>query len=668
MTQTTSTIPLPLGPHREGTAVHFRVVTHAEQLTLGLFFDLKNPLPSLEIPLNPAIHKTGSIWHICVEDVPKGFAYGYSIPSAEGPTWLLDPYAPLTVSPYLWYSERDNFVYRPLSAVDENNPFNWEGDRPLNTPTEKTIIYEMHVRGFTKDITSRVAHPGSFLGVIEKIPHLQALGITAVELLPIMEWNEAEYCACALEKQYVLSNYWGYSTVHFLSPMNRLAAHPDLGSSLNEFKQMVKALHQAGIEVILDIVWNHTAEGGTRGPTYSLKGLDSSIYYLVDHVGNMLDYTGCGNTLQTNHPQVIDYILFCLRYWVMECHVDGFRFDLASVFHRGPQGRYINPAPIIEAMTHDPLLSTTKLIAESWDAAGLYQVGSFYKAGERWSEWNGQYRDYVRSFIKGTPGTLGIFATRLCGSQDLYGMGSPLNSVNFITAHDGFTLRDLVSYQEKHNEPNGEGNRDGHGHNESWNCGCEGPTDDPAINALRLRQMRNFQVALLLSQGIPMLHMGDEYGHTKEGNNNTWCQDNRLSWFLWNQLKTEEGLFRFTCLIIALRKKYYSIFNGQFPQEGSIIWHGQQPKEPNWQRESRFIAFQLIHHARQDLLVAFNAGSNEETWQLPAAAEGYKWHLFVHTSNVSPFDVYALNNMPKVEEPTLLLKPYSSAILCAQPI
>lgn len=662
-----TTLPLPMGPQREGRSVHFRIASsHAKQMTLGLFFDPECSVPTHEISFNPTFHRTGDIWHLCIDEVPVGFAYAYKVNA--GTTWLLDPYAPLVFSPLKWGGEWDFPVYHPLSALDTGPLFDWEEDRPLRTPLDHTIIYEMHVRGFTKDLSSDVSFPGTFLGVIEKIPHLQTLGITAVELLPIMEWNETEYYVCSLaQERGVLSNYWGYSTVHFLSPMGRFASERKLGSALREFKKMVKALHKAGIEVILDIVWNHTAEGGRRGPLYSFKGLDPAIYYLVDHAGNMLDYSGCGNTMHTNHPRMIEYILYTLRYWVMECHVDGFRFDLASVFHRGRLGHYLDPAPVIEAITQDPLLSTTKLIAESWDAAGLYQVGSFYKAGSRWSEWNGPYRDDVRSFIKGSLGTVGLFATRLCGSQDLYGgQGSPLNSINFITAHDGFTLRDLVSYQEKHNEPNGEGNRDGHGHNESWNCGCEGPTEDPTIIQLRNRQMRNLQVALLMSQGVPMLHMGDEYGHTKEGNNNTWCQDNRLNWFLWDECAKQQELVRFTSLLIALRKKHHDIFNGSFPTENTIIWHGQEPNQPNWRRDSHFIAFQLIDIShREDLLVAFNASSKEETWNLPSPPTGRSWKLVVHTSEDPPADVYPLNELPSITELSIKMMPYSSCVLSA---
>lgn len=670
--------PLPLGPQREGTAVHFRIASaHARVVILGIFLNPEDHTPTYEIPFDEVLHKTGSVWHLCVEDLPKGFAYGYYIPNKHKnhhhaePIWLLDPYAPLVVSPHTWCNKRPFMGYRPLSAIDSAFTFDWEDDRPLRIPIERTLIYEMHVRGFTEDASSQVQHPGTFLGVIEKIPHLKALGITAVELLPIMEWDEAEYHACSLEKRKLLCNYWGYSTVHFLSPMGRFAFGAELGSSLYEFKQMVKALHAAGIEVILDIVWNHTAEGGKRGPTYSFKGLDRSIYYLVDYAGHMLDYTGCGNTMQTNHPWMVEYILHCLRYWVLECHVDGFRFDLASIFHRGREGRYLDPAPVIEAISHDPVLSNTKLIAESWDAAGLYQVGGFYKAQAlRWTEWNGQYRDNVRNFIKGSDNSAGLFATRICGSKDLYGeQGSALNSVNFITAHDGFTLRDLVSYEKKHNRANGEGNRDGSDHNESWNCGVEGQTEDLSIIKLRGRQMRNFIVALLVSQGIPMLHMGDEYGHTKFGNNNTWCQDNALSHFLWDELRQEPALFRFTCLMIKLRKQYARLFPGRFLEDKDIIWHGQKPKEVNWNADSRFIAFQLIDtRLHNDLLVSFNAGHELQIWHLPSPPKGHAWHLFVNTSALYPEEIHPLDKLTVMEEESIHMDAYSSCVLLARKV
>lgn len=670
--------PLPLGVHREGTSVHFRVVSeHAKKLTLGLFLHpdgQKLNTPTCEIQFDPQKHRTGSIWHLCVDDVPLGFAFGYRIPNenkSTEPTWLLDPYAPLVVAPHEWCSVRTDVDsgYHPLSALDGSAPFDWENDKPLCTPLARTLIYEMHVRGFTMDSSSEANHPGTFLGLIEKIPHLQALGVTAVELLPIMEWNEAEYHACSVEKRKLLCNYWGYSTVHFLSPMARFASQKQLGCALNEFKEMVKALHSAGIEVILDIVWNHTAEGGKKGPVYSFKGLDRPIYYLVDNSGHMMDFTGCGNTVQTNHPHVIDYILYSLRYWVLECHVDGFRFDLASVFHRGRLGHFIDLAPVVEAITHDPVLSKTKLIAESWDATGLYQVGSFYKAGpSRWSEWNGKYRDDVRNFIKGTPHTVGIFATRLCGSRDLYGaQGSPLNSINFIIAHDGYTLRDLVSYQKKHNRANGEANRDGTDNNDSWNCGCEGPTHDIKIMQLRERQMRNFLIALFISQGVPMILMGDEYGHTKQGNNNTWCQDNRLNWFLWDELDENKGLFRFTCLLSAFRKRHADLLGGHFLNDKDIIWHGTEPKSPHWGEKSHFIAFQLVdsrHH--RDLAVAFNAGSQKESWQLPPPPPQTTWYVFANTSQLAPSDIYALNHLPRVKDIFIEMLPYSSCVLCAR--
>ncbi|MBY0228842.1 MAG: glycogen debranching enzyme, partial [Gemmataceae bacterium] len=413
-------------------------------------------------------------------------------------------------------------------------PYKWEEDAPPLTPLEDSVIYEMHVRGFTCDPSSGVAHPGTFAGLAEKIPYLKELGVTAVELLPIHEFDETD---CPFHDPATgerLRNFWGYNSIAFGAPKASYAASGPRHGQLAEFRDMVKAFHAAGIEVILDVVFNHTGEGDDRGRTTSFRGIDNRLYYMLGEDGLYLNYTGCGNTVSCNHPLVRDLIMNCLRYWVADMHIDGLRFDLASVMGRGSDGRVLTNPPVLEAIAGDGVLAHTKLIAEPWDAAGLYQVGTF-PYGHRWTEWNGQYRDAVRRFWKGGPGLAGELATRICGSSDLYEKSgrAPCHSLNFVTCHDGFTLWDLVSHNKKHNKANGEDERDGSNDNHSWNCGAEGPTTKPAVLALRRRQARNLFATLMLSQGVPMMLAGDEFLRTQGGNTNAWCQDNPVGWVDW---------------------------------------------------------------------------------------------------------------------------------------
>ena len=408
-------------------------------------------------------------------------------------------------------------------------------------PREDSIIYELHVRGFTVDPSSGVRHPGTYAGLIEKIPYLKELGVTAVELLPIDEFDEND---CPFVNPLTgerLKNFWGYNTIAYGAPKAAYASNPERSAPWEEFRRMVRAFHAAGIEVILDVVFNHTAEGSEIGPTYNFRGLDNQLYYLLDEKGRYLNFTGCGNTVNSNHPVVRNLLLSCLSNMVAEGDVDGFRFDLASVMGRDLNGEVLVKPPVIEMISEDALMSEAKMIAEPWDAAGLYQVGSF-PGGQRWSVWNGRYRDDVRRFWRGEPGMISALATRLCGSDDLYHGRGPLHSINFITCHDGFTLNDLVSYNHKHNEANGEANRDGNDANMSWNCGVEGPTDDPAVLAIRNRQARNLIATLMVSQGVPMLLGGDEFLRTQQGNNNAWCQDNAISWVDWALADEERRL------------------------------------------------------------------------------------------------------------------------------
>lgn len=581
---------------------------------------------------------------------------------------LLDPYAKSVSTTIQWgknnkKNENEN-PYCPFANLPIPSSFDWGNDRPPQISLKDLVIYEMPVRAFTQHASSHVTYPGTFLGIIEKIPHLVELGINAIEFLPVQEFNECEYSYTHPLVKNTLFNSWGYSTVNFFSPMNRYAFSIKPGAVIEEFKTMVKKLHEHGIEIILDVVFNHTAEGDETGPVISFKGIDNATYYILDDKKSYLNYSGCGNTLNANHPIISEMIVDCLCYWVSEMHVDGFRFDLASALTRGQDGNPLQKPPLIQAITNHPLLSTVKLIAEPWDAGGFYQVGHFASETHRWSEWNDRYRDGVRRFIKGSPCTSGEFATRLCGSQDLYYNRGPCNSINFITSHDGFSLADLVSYNTKHNIDNGEGNRDGHNDNQSWNCEIEGPTTNKKILALRERQMKNFHLALMLSQGIPMLTMGDEYAHTKHGNNNTWCQDNELNWFLWDKLKINASFYRYYRLLIYFRKRHAILRRLSFLTHQDIDWHGFEPFKPDWNSNHAFVAFTLKDHQYNcDLFVAFNAQDHMQLIELPPPPYSKYWHWAVNTAALSPSDIYENRTGPIQNEGSFRLASYSAIVL-----
>lgn len=489
-------------------------------------------------------------------------------------------------------------ILRRCCIVDDH--FDWEGDRPLNIPLQESIIYELHVRGFTCHPSSQVDHPGTYEGLVRKIPYLKKLGITAVELMPVTEFYENENTRHDPITGKRLKNFWGYSPLAFFAPKASYAVNGVNGNQVREFKEMVKALHKAGIEVILDIVFNHTAEGGMDGPTYSFRGLDNTIYYLLGPEKEYLNFSGCGNTLNCNHPLVRNMIMDCLRYWVIEMHVDGFRFDLASILGRDSKGEVLQNPPVVEQIAEDPVLATTKIIAEAWDAAGLYQVGSFSEHA-RWAEWNGRFRDDIRAFMCGHDGMVPALATRIAGSADLYQKGDlcPYNSINFVTSHDGFTLYDLVSYNEKHNFRNGEENRDGDNHNISWNSGVEGDTADDDVIRLRFRRMKTMAVLLFLSQGTPMFVAGDEFGRRQRGNNNAYCQDNEISWVDWQLAEQNSGLFRFFRLLISLRKENIVFGREDFFSEPDrsgtpeILWQSHQPGKQDWSDDCKSLAFLL---------------------------------------------------------------------------
>ncbi len=568
----------------------------------------------------------------------------------------MDPYARALADGEEWGSssskldtKQGGFARRCL-VVDEH--FDWEGDRPLNIPLQDSIIYEMHVRGYTRHPSSEVKHPGTFAGVIEKIPYLMELGITAVELMPVTEFYENEIVQKNPLTGESLKNLWGYSPLCFFAPQASYAVNGAGGNQIREFKEMVKALHQAGIEVILDVVFNHTAEGGADGPMISFRGLDNTIYYLLDsETREYLNYSGCGNTLNCNHPLVRQLIMDCLRYWVVEMHVDGFRFDLASILGRDQQGNVLSNPPMVEKIAEDPVLADTKIIAEAWDAAGLYQVGSF-SSHPRWAEWNGKFRDDVRMFMCGMENVVPALATRIAGSADLYQQYGrcPFNSINFVTSHDGFTLYDLVSYNEKHNISNGEENSDGQDYNISWNSGAEGETSSQRIVRLRERRIRSFATILFLSQGVPMFVAGDEFGRSQQGNNNAYCQDNEISWIDWRLADKNRGLLRFFRALIGLRKRY-PIFRRRafFPAathgvSQEIQWQATEIKQVDWSPQNKVLAFLLDgngsgEYGDVDFFIMLNG--HRETAKLfavPLPGKGRCWRKIIDTGADSPDD------------------------------
>ena len=553
--------PFPMGATPLEGGVNFAIYSrHATAVSLVLFAPDK-ATSAAEIPF-PAEFRVGDVFAMVVfgldaDNVQYGFRMDGPCEPSQGRRFdkskvLLDPQARSVAGHEIWGGPRNaaqSGIYRAHLVPQD---FDWGDDRPLELPLEDLVIYEMHVRGFTRSATSGVKHPGTFAGLREKIPYLKDLGINCVELLPIFEFDETDMVRSNPITGEPLCNYWGYNTVAFYAPKAAYAATGAFGMQSDELRATVKELHRHGIEVMLDVVFNHTAEGNEYGPTISFRGIDNRIYYMLTPDGHYYNFSGCGNTLNCNHPVVREFVLECLRHWVADYHIDGFRFDLASILGRDQSGAPLSNPPLLEALAGDAVLGRTKLVAEAWDAGGLYQVGSFPAYG-RWSEWNGRFRDCARKFLKGEMGQVGEMATRLTGSPDLYYGRGAAASINFITCHDGFTLADLVAYNDKHNEANGEQNRDGANDNYSWNCGLEGPTDDPQVLALRQRQMKNALAILLVAQGVPMLLMGDECGRTQLGNNNAYCHDGPLTWLDWQLLHKNSDLLRFCKRMIQFR-------------------------------------------------------------------------------------------------------------------
>lgn len=626
----------------------------------------------VEIPFSDEF-RTGNVWAMIVFGLNyEHLEYGYRMDGTYDPRAghhfdpsiiLLDPYAKAIGGRDVWMmADRDDHLY-PHRARPTIDDFDWEGDRPLEIPIEDLVIYEMHVRGFTRHPSSNVKNMGTYAAIREKIPYLKSLGINCVELMPIFEFDELEYAdRFNPETGEPLVNYWGYSSIGFFAPKAGYATTGNFGMQIDEFKNLVKELHANGIEVWLDVVFNHTAEGGEGGATISFRGIDNKTYYMLDDEGNYKNYSGTGNTLNCNHPVVRDMVLHCLRYWVSEYHIDGFRFDLASILGRDQDGNPLPNPPLLEQLAYDPVLAKVKLIAEAWDAGGLYQVGSFPAYG-RWAEWNGKFRDTIRKFIKADDSTIPDLSLRVQGSPDLYSGRGPTSSVNFITAHDGFTLRDLVSYNSKHNFANGEDSRDGTNDNNSWNHGYEGETPDPAINVLRKQQVKNMVALLMLSQGVPMIYMGDEMYRTKCGNNNTYCHDNDLTWLNWNNLDKHADIFHFFRLMIAFRHAHpvlrprHHMRHTDYVGAGiaDISYHGHTAWQPDWSADSRSLAWLLSgQHACEggeadnDIYVATNSFWERISFEPPQLPKGKYWHLAVDTYRKSPDDIFEVGSEPRL--------------------
>ncbi len=648
--------PAPLGATVLPDGINFSVYSRSALGADLLLFDAPDdPRPRLTISLDPGTNRTGHYWHVFVTGADHGQVYAWRIRGPhdppdghrfDGDKVLLDPYGRAVAGLGIYDRQAartpgDNCARALRSVAVDNSRYDWEGDHPLPRPEGREIIYEMHVSGFTKSPSSGLPDHvrGTYAGLIEKIPFLKDLGITAVEFLPVHQFDTQDAPPG-------LVNYWGYSSISFFAPHAQYSSNRTATGPVDEFRDMVKALHRAGIRVILDVVFNHTAEGGTDGPVLSWRGLENGTYYLRSEDGTGLaDFTGCGNTLNANHPVVSRMIQDSLRYWVREMHVDGFRFDLASALTRGEDGLPLANPPLLLAIDSDPLLAGTSLIAEAWDAGGLYQVGSF--PGERFAQWNGPFRDDIRRFLRGDEGTIENLMARIVGSPDIFTRETdrPSGSINFVTCHDGFCLADLVAYEKKHNQANGEKNKDGSDNNLSCNHGTEGPTTDPAIEKLRGQQIRNFLCLLFLSHGSPMLLMGDEVRQSRRGNNNPWCQDNELNWFDWDLVEQNRELLLFTrqltafagSLPVLTEDRFWSATSPEKP--GDITWHGTRTGQPDWTPGSHCLAYTLTHASGRDSIhVILNAGTTDLEFQLPDLPRDHNWCRIIDTAEAFPRD------------------------------
>ncbi len=697
-------LPTPLGAYVHNNGVQFSIFSrNASGVKLILFHNSEPDSDFTEIALDPFLNKTGDVWHIWIEGLSEGQVYGYRISGEYDPAnghrfnenkLLIDPYSRAITGNFIWdlskacgielnvsneaesFSTVDSGPYVPRSIVI--NGRNEIVKSPIRIPENDLIIYELHVKGFTAHHSSKVNFPGTFKGLTEKIPYLKELGINAVELLPIQEFDEYENININPFTGERLKNYWGYSTIAFFAPKGSYSSSGTLGQQVKEFREMVRAFNDAGIEVFLDVVFNHTHEGDHRGPTLSFRGIDNSIYYILDEDKRFYkNFSGCGNTVNCNHPLVRQFILDALRYWFIEMDVDGFRFDLASILGRDQKGEILSNPPLIEWIEEDPILRNAKIIAEAWDAGGAYLVGKF---PGRWAEWNGRYRDDVRRFWRGEKGLKGAFATRITGSSDLYSTTSPCRSINFITCHDGFTLNDLVSYNNKHNLENGEDNRDGENHNFSCNWGEEGPTKNQEIEKIRKRMIKNFIATLFISLGVPMLLSGDEFRRTQKGNNNSYCQDNEISWINWDLLQENSDIFEFTKSMILFRKEHPMLRSIRFytGEQGvkftteDIQWKTPENTTPDWDDEELCIAA-LINGAYaeeiflipdSDFYMMFNPSNTDIVFSLPQSPSGRRWKLSINTAAQRGMDIY-LKDEPIIEREKITVEAHSMIILTA---
>ena len=671
------------GPIVTGSGVNFGIFSrNAQRMTLEIYEKMNDMEPIYSYDLDRERNKTGDTWHVYIDGLIPGYYYGWR---AHGPfdldrghrynseKLLLDPYAK-SITPKM-----GDEVPRKALIIDTINKH--KGEFKSKREFKDTIIYEMHVKLFTMNPNSHVVERGTYRGIIEKIDYLKDLGITAVELLPVFEFDEADIMGINPITGKKLKNVWGYNPIGFYAPTSNYSyGDRQMGAMVGEqgiqFRELVEALHKAGIEVILDVVFNHSAEGNEMGPTFSFKGLDNSIYYMLEkNKMYYCNYSGTGNTINCSHAVVKELIIDCLRYWYAEMNVDGFRFDLAAILGRDSKGRWIGDVSILKDIADDSILSGAKLIAEGWDAAGGYFLGEFPKG---WAEWNGKFRDTVRKFVKGDPGQVQDLATRIVGSPDLFTRYDrrPYHSINFITAHDGFTMMDLVSYNHKQNHANGEKNGDGETHNNSWNHGVEGKTSNRKIIALRKKQIKNFMVILMLSQGVPMILMGDEMGKTQDGNNNAYCQDSELNWLDWSKLDENRDIYYFVKNMISFRKKHMCLKRKHFftgKDEGGngykdISWHGIEAYKPDWSKESKSLAFMIDGEAvpgedrnDNDIYVVLNAYHKDLEFELPKL-EGKKWYRVVDTGNGDDF----LKTPVSVESRNYIVKERSSIVLISE--
>lgn len=702
---------MPFGANITHDGVNFSLFSrHATSVTIEIFEREDDELPYFTFTFDKKLNSTGDVWHVELKGLAEKALYLYRVDGPFAPEkghrfnrnqYILDPYAKALTNTSIFKNLPPDYItpvdnmdiilgkktsakgYPKCVVIDDD--FDWQGDRPLNYRMQDSIIYETHVKGFTASPTSKVKNPGTYAGFIEKIPYLKQLGITSVELLPMQEFDEYENANVNPRTGGRLTNYWGYSTIGFFAPKASYAMDKTPGGAVKEFKTFVREMHKAGLEVILDIVFNHTAEGNEHGLTLNFRGLDNSIYYILvdDQLQYYKNYSGCGNTFNCNHPVVRTFIIDCLRYWVCQMHVDGFRFDLGSILGRDRNGNLMENPPMLELIAEDPVLRNTKIIAEAWDAGGAYQVGVF--PGGRWAEWNDRYRDEIRRFWRGDEFLANSVATRITGSSDLYldDGRKPFHSVNFLTSHDGFTLNDLVSYNGKHNEENGENNRDGSDNNCSFNYGYEGPTSNKKIEKIRTKQIKNFILNLFISQGTPMLLGGDEFRRSQGGNNNAYCQDNEISWYDWSLCDKNVDLLRFVRRVIELRKnhpvfrrpEFFSGLDHNHNSRPDIQWFDENGQEPDWTKVNHFFAFMLDGASAEsfatkndnDFFIMVNGGKTDITVKLPKHSDGKKWYRVVDTSVESPEDIFAngFEELLSVQD-VYVLQAFGSAVLLAK--